>query len=948
METEEETRDLSGAESSLREAGQIARELGVDPAAGLGTAEAKRRLEADGPNELRGIPRVPAWLKFIAQFRDPLVYLLLTAAVISLAAWLVEGADGPPIDAMVIAAIVLLSGLLGYVQEARADDAVAALAAMTAASDVVLRGGELMTVPSSELVRGDILALSEGDAVGADSRLLSASGLRVAQASLTGESEAVTKNPGTLPGPVSLGDRHNMVYKGTAVAQGVGRAIVTATGMDTEMGAIARMLDATTEEPTPLQIEINRLGKVLGVIVVVIAIVVVLTIIVVNGVSAPSDFVLVLLLGVSLAVAAVPEGLSAILSVVLAIGVQRMAKRHAIVKKLNSVEALGSASVICTDKTGTLTRNEMTIERVLTASGRADVTGVGYRPDGEVLSTGHPFSDADADAALLAETRWVLGGGSLSNNAQLTEHDGQWSIQGDPTEAAFLVAAHKLPGAIAHIDRFARHSEIPFTSERKLMTTVQREKNDGSVLLFTKGAPDVLLRRCTRLQRGGEVVPLTEELRQRAVDDIEALTSEAFRTLAVAYREVDHPVTIDTEFTESVENDLIYAGVVGIIDPPRAEAAAAIAEAHRAGIRIIMITGDHPATAARIAADLGIIESGGRAVTGAELDALGDEALRATTREVSVYARVSPKHKLLLVDALQADGEVVAMTGDGVNDAPALKSADIGVAMGITGTEVTKDAARMILADDNFATIIAAVRQGRTIFDNIKKFLRYLLSSNMGEVLTVFLGVVFAGFLGLSGASGEAIALPLLSTQILWINLVTDSGPALAMGVDPEIDDVMVRRPRSLHDRAIDGHMWGGILSIGLVMAVVTLFAIDLFLPGGLVEGTDSLAVARTAGFTTLVLAQLFNTLNARSETTSAFRGLFANKWLWGAILLGVVLQIVVVETPFLQAAFGTAPLDLAHWGWCVALASVVLWFDEIRKIVLRWFTRRNAAMPSR
>ena len=933
----------TGADPSLRETRQIAHELGVDPGTGLGTAEAQRRLEADGPNELRGIPPVPAWRKFVSQFHNPLIYLLLAAVAISLAAWLVEDADGPPIDSIVIAAIVLLNGILGYVQEARADDAVAALGAMTTASNTVLRGGELVTVPSAELVRGDILTLSEGDAVGADARLLSGSGLRVAEASLTGESEAVTKHPDTLPDMVSPGDRLNMVFKGTAVAQGVGRAIVTATGMDTEMGAIARMLDATVEEPTPLQTELNRLGKMLGLIVTVIAIVVMLTIILVNGVSTPRDLVVVLLLGVSLAVAAVPEGLPAILSVVLAIGVQRMATRHAIVKKLNSVEALGSASVICTDKTGTLTRNEMTIERVLTASGRADVTGLGYRPDGEVRSVGQPLDATATDASLHFETQLVLIGGSLSNNAQLTERDGHWSIQGDPTEAAFLVAAHKLAGTTGHVDRFERHAEIPFTSERKLMTTVQREKKHGSIVLFTKGAPDVLLPLCTRLQRGQEVILLTEELRKRAADDIQAMSSEAFRTLAVAYREADLPITSDTDFTESVEHDLIYVGVVGIIDPPRVEVAAAIAEAHRAGIRIIMITGDHPATAARIAADLGIIEPGGRAVTGSELDTLDDPALCEVTREVSVYARVSPKHKLRLVDALQADGEVVAMTGDGVNDAPALKSADIGVAMGITGTSVTKDAARMILADDNFATIIAAVRQGRRIFDNIKKFLRYLLSSNMGEVLTVFLGVVFAGFLGLSGASEGAIAVPLLATQILWINLVTDSGPALAMGVDREIDDVMARGPRSPHDRAIDGRMWGGILSIGLVMAVATLFAIDLFLPGGLVEGTDSLAVARTAGFTTLVFAQLFNTLNSRSEMTSAFRELFANKWLWGAILLAIMLQIMVVQVPFLQAAFGTAPLDLAHWGWCVALASAVLWFDEIRKITLRWLVRDRA-----
>jgi magnesium-transporting ATPase (P-type) len=917
-------------------------QLDVDPAAGLSAQEAARRLEADGPNELRGKKPIPTWRRVVAQFQDPLIYLLLAAVAISLASWVVQGAEGAPVDAIVIAAIVVLNAILGYTQEAKAEDAVAALGTMTAASSMVLREGELTTVPSAELVRGDVLVLNEGDSVGADARLLTASALRVQEASLTGESEAVTKSPKTLIHPASLGDRVNMVYKGTAVAQGVGRAVVTGVGMSTEVGAIAEMLEATVEEPTPLQNEVSRIGKVLGAIVVAIALVVMITIVVVDGVTELSDFVVVLLLGVSLAVAAVPEGLPAILSVVLAIGVQRMARRNAVVKQLSSVEALGSASVICTDKTGTLTRNEMTIERVVTASGSAEVSGVGYVPEGAVTAGGQTLSEAHH-----FESQVVLGAGSLANNAQLTEHDGEWTIQGDPTEAAFLVAGQKLEGTTTQVDRFERRAEIPFTSERKMMSTVHQERNDGSRLVFSKGAPDVLLGSCTMLQVGETTVPLTDVARAEKLAEVQELSAEAFRTLGVAYRVADPRADWTGEVDASVERDLVYAGVVGIIDPPRPEAAAAIAEAHRAGIRVIMITGDHPTTASRIAADLGIIEPGGRAVTGSELDLLDDQALREVTREVSVYARVSPQHKLMLVDALQSDGQIVAMTGDGVNDAPALKSADIGVAMGITGTEVTKEASQMILGDDNFATIVAAVRQGRVIFDNIKKFLRYLLSSNMGEVLTVFLGVACAGLIGLNEASNEAIVLPLLATQILWINLVTDSAPALAMGVDPEVDDVMVRRPRKLTERAIDARMWRGIVSVGLVMALVALFSIDLFLPAGLVEGSDTLEVARTAGFTTLVLAQLFNALNARSETTSAFHGLFANKWLWGSILLGVVLQVAVVEVPFLQVAFGTASMDLAHWGACVALASAVLWYDEVRKIVLRGLGRRHTSMAA-
>lgn len=914
---------------------QVAHQLGVDPCAGLTPDEAARRLETYGPNELRGAKTVPVWRRALAQFESPLIYLLLVAVAVSLIAWMLESRNGVPVDAIVIAIIVLLNGILGFVQESRAADAVAALSTMTAANSTVLRGGELTTVRSADLVRGDILVLAEGDSVGADARLLSASALHVAEASLTGESEAVDKSAAALTAPAPLGDRRNMVYKGTAVTRGVGRAIVTATGMGTEVGAIAEMLDATKEEPTPLQNEVDRIGRMLGITVIAIALVVMITIVIVNDVTEPSDFVVVLLLGVSLAVAAVPEGLPAILSVVLAIGVQRMARLNAVVKKLNSVEALGAASVICTDKTGTLTRNEMTIERIITASGRADLTGVGYRPDGDVLLTSaRPGGGDDPDAALRNEVQLVLRAGALANDAQLTEHDGEWSIQGDPTEAAFLVAAHKFEGTAEQLTHYVRQGEVPFTSERKMMSTLHLQTRDGEVRLFSKGAPDVLLTNCTHLRVGADVEELTDERRRQVLDDVEHLSAQAFRTLGVAYRRDDPDLVAPAD--ESLEHDLVFVGIVGIIDPPRVEAAEAIAQARSAGIRVVMITGDHPMTAARIASDLGLIEPGGRAATGTELDALDDTQLQQLTRDVSVYARVAPQHKLRLIDALQADGNIVSMTGDGVNDAPALKSADIGVAMGITGTEVTKEAARMILADDDFSTIVAAVRQGRVIFDNIKKFLRYLLSSNMGEVLTVFLGVVLAGALGLNGASDETIVLPLLATQILWINLITDSGPALSMGVDREIDDVMARRPRKLSDRAISPQMWRGIIGIGLVMALSTLFAIDLFLPGGFVPGGESLDVARTAGFTTLVFAQLFNAFNARSETSTAFRGMFTNRWLWGAIVFGVLAQVAVVQLPVLQVAFGTAPLTPAQWATCAALGSAVLWYDEARKLITR------------
>ncbi len=916
---------------SLLDAAAVAAALDTDLQRGLGAAEAAARLSRDGPNELRAEPRRPTWRRILAQLQDPLVYLLLAAVAVALVAWAIEGRHSVPVDAIVIALVVALNAALGYAQEVKAENAVAALAAMTAATCAVVRDGQVQRITSAQLVRGDLMELAEGDLVGADARLVHAAALRVQEASLTGESEPVLKDTATLPTPAPLGERLNMVFKGTAVAQGHARAVITATGMATEVGSIAGMLDATAEERTPLQKEISRIGRMLGAAVVVIAIVVVVTILLVSDIRTASQVITVLLLGVSLAVAAVPEGLPAILSVVLAIGVQRMARRNAIVKNLSSVETLGSASVICSDKTGTLTRSEMTIQRVATSSGNTRITGVGYAPHGTVEHEGSEIGLGP----LRDEHIVVLSGGSLAGNAQLRQtEDGTWEIQGDPTEAAFLVAERKLGVTERRRSRFERIGEISFTSERKMMSTIARDgERGGEVVLITKGAPDVLIDRCTRARVGKDVVALDGALRARALANAARLGDEALRTLAVAYRplaphEVERPAP-------HLERDLIFVGTVGIIDPPRPEAAVAIRDARRAGIRVLMITGDHPHTAARIAADLGIVEPGAKALTGTELDALDMPGLAAAVRETSVYARVAPVHKLRIVDALQADGNIVAMTGDGVNDAPALKSADIGIAMGITGTEVTKQAAKMILADDNFATIIEAVREGRVIFDNIRKFLRYLLSSNMGEVLTVFFGVVGAGVIGLEG-NGEAIVLPLLATQILWINLITDSGPALAVGVDPQTEDVMTRKPRRLTDRAIDARMWIDVMSTGLVMALATLLTLDLQLPGGLIEGTESLPGARTAAFTTLVLAQLFNCFSARSETTSAFRYLFVNRWLWGAIAASLLLQVAVVHTPWLNTAFGTVPLTVGQWAGCAAMASAVLWASELRKLLHR------------
>jgi len=918
---------------SLLPAHDVAAGLGTDLARGLTATEAAERLERSGPNRLEAAAAVPAWRRFAAQFADPLIYLLLAAIVVSLLAWWLEGAVGLPIEAIVIAAIVLGNGILGYVQERQAEEAVAALQRMAAPTARVRRDGAEHRVPAEEVVPGDVLIVGEGDAVSADARLVEAAALSVAEASLTGESEPVLKETAPLAEPAGLGDRVNMLFAGTAVTRGRGVGIVTATGMRSEMGRIATLLGTTEEEPTPLQREIDLVGRWLGIAVIVIAVVVVATILLTSEVSGPGALVDVLLVGVSLAVAAVPEGLPAILTVILAIGVQRMARRNAIVKKLSSVETLGSASVICTDKTGTLTKSEMTIQRILTRSGEVEVSGIGYRPEGELTIDGRPLERG----ALRSEVRGVLGGGSLASDASLEQaDDGTWRVHGDPTEAAFLVAERKLGTAEKRASRFSRQGEIPFSSERKLMSTIQADAAEPEHLtLMTKGAPDVLLAKCTREREGTDDVPLTDERRAHIHAGVDRLADAALRTLAVAYRSVSPTESDDAG--EALEHDLVFAGVVGMIDPPRDEVGGAIREAQGAGIRVVMITGDHVRTATRIATDLGIVWAGqAAALTGAELDAMDDAALRTRAPDVSVYARVAPEHKLRIVDALQANGAIVAMTGDGVNDAPALKTADIGVAMGITGTDVTKEAAKMILADDNFATIVAAVREGRAIFANIRKFLRYLLGSNAGEVLTMFLGVLAAGIIGLEAAEHGGIVAPLLATQILWINLLTDSAPALALGFEPPPRDVMAHPPRRLDERVIDRSMAIEVVFIGVVMAMATLFTLDLFLPGGMVPGSSDIEHGRTAAFTVLVLAQLFNAMNSRSPDVSAFRDPFSNPRLLWAIGVSLVLQVAVVHLPFLNAAFGTVPLEPGEWLICALVASSVLWADEIRKLMAR------------
>lgn len=929
---------LCESDAYQRSAEEILAALGADALAGLSTSEARARLDRYGRNELPIETPIPAWRKFLAQFLDPLVILLLIATAISAALWLVERSESLPFEAIAILAVVLLNAVMGYVQQARAEQAVAALRQMSAAQARVVRDGTRQSIAAAELVPGDIIAVEEGDTIAADARLLRSAALHANEAPLTGESQPVAKDVAAIAGEVQVGDRSNMLFSGTAATYGRGLAVVIGTGMQTQMGRIAGMLKQTPNEITPLQKELASVGRLLGIVVVAIAVVMIATIILVEEVRGFAALFDVLILGVALAVAAVPEGLPAVVTAVLALGVQRMAKRNAIVRHLAAVETLGAANVIASDKTGTLTKNEMTVRAVVTASGRVSFGGTGYTPQGEVKREG----GGAIDGALRSEFLRALAAADRANNAVLQERDGRWTVQGDPTEGALIVAFRKAGFEEEAVDRrFERIGEVPFSSERRLMSTVHSDaKRDEFLLAFTKGAPDVLLARCTQEQVGEDRRPLTQDRRKQILETNEELAREALRTLGVALRLLPRDSFTRDEYDEQIEQDLVFLGLIGMIDPPRPEAVEAVGRARKAGIRALMITGDHPVTAAVIAADLGVAGDG-RSVTGAEIIRMSDDQLFEAVRTTNVYARVNPEHKLRIVQALKRSGAIVAMTGDGVNDAPALKAADIGVAMGITGTDVSKEAADIVLADDNFASIVAAVEEGRAIFANIRKFLRYLLSSNIGEVMTMFLGVVFADVIGLSAAESGVVVLPLLATQILWVNLVTDGAPALALGIDPPDANLMITQPRPRGEGVITRRMWRSIVLIGSVMAIGTLLVLDSSLPGGLLEGSGEIRYAQTMSFTTIVFFSLFTVFAARSDEQSAFVGMFSNKWLWAAVLLAIVLQAGVVYVPFLQQAFSTAPLSASDWLKCAAVGSCVLWLTEGMKLLARTRSRR-------
>ncbi len=806
-----------------RTAGEAIASLGGDPHRGLTAADARHRLAQYGGNAQHRAPQTPPWRRFLRQFQDAQVYLLLAATAVSLLIWWLEHAPGLPYESLAIAAILLLNAGFGFLQEEKAGRALAALRRMTPAEASVIRDGQLQRIDASVLVPGDVLVLQEGDRIAADARLLELAAFQTQESALTGESLPVVKSLGPVLEQAAPADRRNMVYSGTVVVSGHARAIVTATGAHTEFGRIASLLQETEERDTPLKKELNLLGKRLGVAVLGVAGVVILTLILLYGPRDGEMLMRILLFAVALAVAAAPEGLAAVTTVVLALGVQRMAKRGAIIRHLAAVETLGEVTVIASDKTGTLTMNAMTVTLAVTASGRALSSASGYRPD--AVWTGPP---GDAISPMLRqEVRETLLAAALDNNAGLMQKDGSWTVQGDPTEGALLAAAATLDIDLATLDtRWPRDGEIQFSSERKRMSTLHRCAGDcltvapGPALMVTKGAPDVILRRCTGEMYQGSSRPLTDERRAQIDSAIDAMAGQSLRTLGIAARSLPADVGRWEGQEDSLESNLIFLGLVGMTDPPRPEARASVAKAKAAGIRPLLITGDHAATARAIARDLDI---GASAVvlTGPELEAMSDEELAAALRRVSIFARVEPRHKLRIVRALQHNGEIVAMTGDGVNDAPALKAADIGVAMGITGTDVAKESADLVLTDDNFATIVAAIEEGRAIFENIRKFLRYLLATNFGEILTLFFGVVLSGVL-LRGKSRELV-LPLLAVQVLWINLVTDGAPALALGVDPAASDLMHRGPLPLGARVVDSAMMVDIAVVAIVMAAGTL-----------------------------------------------------------------------------------------------------------------------------
>ncbi len=904
--------------------------LKTDASAGVSSSEAARRLEKYGPNVLPEAEPISPLKILLSQFKDIMVIVLIVAAVISAFIGHHRGTVEEWYDAIVIGIIVVVNALFGFFQEYRAEKSLHALKAMSSPRAEVIRDGRVITVDSSALVPGDIVILKAGAKVPADIRLIEAANLRVKEASLTGESSEVSKDPDTvLPEETYLGDRKNMVFSGSTVTYGRGAGCVVETGENTEIGKIAGMLQEPSE-PTPLQVKLEVMGKQIALAILGISVAIFLF-----GLVQGIDAVEMFLTAVSLAVAAIPEGLPAVVTISLALGLQRMVRRNALLRKLPAVEALGSATVICTDKTGTLTKGEMTVVEVRTPSSVYSVTGEGFSPEGEVRGHGGTvnFSAGEVNDNLLY---LMVETGVVCSDASLSENNGKWEVMGPVTEGSIHVLARKLglnPDEMRK--EHPRIFELAFDSSRKMMTTVNAG-GEGEYIVHVKGAPERVIPRCSTIMTEAGPVEMDDRRRDEVLASAQMMASRALRTLSFARKSLssDDALALKSmtpeEASEFLEHDLTFFGVVGIMDPPRPDAMAAIREAQQAGIKVVMITGDHQLTAESIASMMGIIDGANSAqpasLTGVELDRMSDDELYDVIEETRVYARVSPEHKRRIVQALKKRGEIVAMTGDGVNDAPALKKADIGIAMGITGTDVTKEAADMVLLDDNFASIVHAIEEGRAIYDNIRKFVNYLLSCNSGEVMTMFLAtMVFIS---------PAMMPFLLPIQILWMNLVTDGLPALALGVDPPDNDLMQRPPRRPDEKPITKEMFVRIALVGVIIAIGTLFTFWLEITEW---GTsdNAIARARTVAFTTVVMFQMFYVLSSRSFRHTLFSiGPLKNRKLLAAVIISVLLQVAVIYIPPVSAIFRTVPLDLMDWVIIMAVSSSVFIIIESMKAV--------------
>ena len=878
-------------------ADDVLAELSTSAADGLSADEAAKRLAADGPNKLKEQPKTPMWIRFFQQMADPMVIMLLVAAVISAVTGAIQG-EVDFADVAIILTVVIINSALGVIQEAKSEEALAALQEMSAAQSKVIRDGKLVSLHSSELVRGDVVLLEAGDSVPADCRILESATMKIEEAALTGESVPVEKHAEAIAlegDDVALGDRKNMCYMGSTVVYGRGRAVVVATGMDTEMGKIAGALNEATEELTPLQVKLDELSHILTKMVVAICVVIFVVDVLRHGfgnmAAEPSLLLNTFMVAVSLAVAAIPEGLVAVVTIVLSLGVTKMAKRQAIIRNLSAVETLGCTQVICSDKTGTLTQNKMTVVRHELAA-----------PEEKFLS----------GMALCSDARWDAEAGEAV---------------GEPTECALVNDAGKA-GLTGLAEEHPRVGEAPFDSGRKMMSVVV-ETLDDEYEQYTKGAPDVVLGLCTHIYEDGRVVPMTEERRTELIAANKAMADQALRVLALACR---HYVEKPADFAaEALEHDLTFCGLSGMIDPERPEVAAAIDEAHTAGIRTVMITGDHIDTAVAIAKNLGIIADRSQAITGAELDRMSDEELDARIEDFGVYARVQPEHKTRIVEAWKRRDMIVAMTGDGVNDAPSIKRANIGVGMGITGTDVTKNVADMVLADDNFATIISACEEGRRIYDNIRKVIQFLLSANLAEVFSVFIATLV----------GFTIFQPV---QLLWVNLVTDCFPALALGMEDAEGDIMRRKPRKASDGVFAGHMGMDCIVQGIAITLLVLasFFVGVYFDMGYINIADM--VAGTAdeegvmmAFITLNMVEIFHCFNMRSRRASLFTMKKQNWWLWGSAAMALILTVIVTDVPALaQMFFGNVTLEPRGVICALLIALLIIPIVEVYKAIMR------------